>query len=46
MPQLNEAVVDTIFGTLFCQFFIEDISGMLDQNDDSLLVYNNATQLS
>lgn len=45
MPQLNEALVDTIFGTIFCQAFGEDIMNLLDQNDDSLIVYNTVSQL-
>ena len=46
MQQLKEALVYTIFGTYFCQVFGEDILNILDQNDDSLLVYNNVLQLA
>ena len=45
MPQLNEALVDTTIGTIFCQLLAEDMSTLLDQNDDSLVVYNNIAQL-
>ena len=45
MPQLNEAFVDTTIGTIFCQLLAEDMSTLLDQNDDSLVVYNNIAQL-
>jgi hypothetical protein len=45
MPQLNEALVDTTIGTIFCQLWSEDAATILDQNDDSLVIYHNIAQL-
>lgn len=45
MPQLNEALVDTTISTIFCQLLGDDMTAVLDQNDDGLLVYSNIAQL-
>lgn len=45
MPQLNEALVDTTIGTIFCQLWGEDMTTLLDHNDDGLVVYNNIAQI-
>nr|YP_009118063.1 ATP synthase F0 subunit 8 [Paracercomonas marina]AJF22850.1 ATP synthase F0 subunit 8 [Paracercomonas marina] len=45
MPQLNEALVDTIIGTIFFQYLCEDMMTLVDLNDDALIVYNNLVQL-
>jgi len=46
MPQLNEALVDTTIGTIFCQLLGEDMTTLLDQNDDGSVAYNNIVHLS
>lgn len=46
MPQLNEALVDTTIGTIFCQLLGEDMTTLLDHNDDGVVAYNNLAQLS
>ena len=45
MPQLNEALVDTVVGAIVCQLLLEDITTLLDQNDDALIVYHSIAQL-